>query len=538
MSLAVFRKFWLPWTFVGLLTAVCATLAIVQYGWINQLSNPERTRLRAEFQMRLTGMGQEFDQRVTSSYEGLKPTFAEITEWGTRAACVRQYRRWSASSEPLFRRIAIVTLDDGAPSLQTLDPQSGDFIPAAWPPAWKGMRKRFEARAEHSSEPALPQQESALIDSQLPDSTWLVAELSLDYIRATLLPDLVTRHLAGPRMFAYDVDLAAAAEPGYKVLETSPHPHRKQPDGTVDVLRIDHAARWTLSVFHSGNALEDQVTIARGRNVALSLALLLLILAMIVVLLHSARRSQQLAELQMNFVAGVSHELRTPLTVIRTAAYNLRGRLAAQPEQVEKYACLIQKESETLSVVVEQILRYGAAARGRVIGERHKVNADTLIRDCIASSAAVKDSNLTVECHIDNDLPTVFADQVALKHALQNLLDNALKYGTEASGWVGIYARSLEESGKRYVEIRVADRGPGIPSDEQPHVFDAFFRGRRAIQDQMHGTGLGLNLVKKIIDAHEGTIEVKSEPGHGAEFVVRLPAGEEEIEDVFSHSPD
>jgi signal transduction histidine kinase len=233
----------------------------------------------------------------------------------------------------------------------------------------------------------------------------------------------------------------------------------------------------------------------------------------------------------MNFVAGVSHELRTPLTVIRTAAYNLRGRLAGKPEQVEKYACLIQKESENLSVVVEQILRYGAAARGRVIGERHNLNVNRLIRDCIPA-------NTTVEQYIDPDLPPIFGDALALKHALQNLLDNALKYGTEGSAWVGITARVVEVDGHPFVEIRIADRGPGIPADEQAHVFDAFFRGRRAVQDQMRGTGLGLNLVKQIIEAHEGTSEVKSETGQGAEFIIRLPAAEEELEDVFSNSPD
>jgi two-component system, OmpR family, sensor histidine kinase BaeS len=191
-----------------------------------------------------------------------------------------------------------------------------------------------------------------------------------------------------------------------------------------------------------------------------------------------------------------------------------------------------------LSVVVEQILRYGAATSGRVIGERRNLNTNSLIHDSISSSAAGKAQNLTMDCRIDSDLPTMFGDGLALKHALQNLLDNAVKYGTEASGWVGIYAHATGEGEQRSVEIRVADRGPGIPADEQAHVFDAFFRGRRAIQDQMHGTGLGLNLVKKIIEAHGGTIQVKSEPGKGAEFIVRLPAGEEELEDVFSNSPD
>lgn len=530
MSLGIFRKFWLPWTFVGLLAALCATLAVVQYGWIDQLSNAERTRLEAAFHANLNDFAQEFNLRLDASYRDLKPGFAEITEWGTRAACVRQYRQWTANGEPLFRRIAIVTLDESEPRLQMLDIQTGDFLPSAWPTNWNGLRKRFEARRSKSQLPLLPPSEAILLDSALPDSNWFVAELNLDYVRSTLLPDLTAKHLNRPGAPIYDLDVAIPGTPPYQLLEIGAPSSRKLPDASVD-LQLPTSARWRLSVYHHGLALEDQVTIARGRNVTLSLGILLLILAIVIVLLHSARRSQHLADLQMNFVAGVSHELRTPLTVIRTAAYNLRGRLATKPEQVEKYACLIQKESETLSVVVEQILRYGAATTGRVIGERHNLSVGRLIRACVPAHSSVEQS-------IDTGLPLVFADELALKHALRNLLDNAVKYGTEGSGWVGISAHAVERDGHRLVEIRVADRGPGIPTNEQTHIFDAFFRGRRAVQDQLHGTGLGLNLVKQIIEAHGGTIQVKSEPGKGAEFIVRLPAAAEELEDAFSNPPD
>ncbi|MDQ2949126.1 MAG: sensor histidine kinase, partial [Acidobacteriota bacterium] len=82
----------------------------------------------------------------------------------------------------------------------------------------------------------------------------------------------------------------------------------------------------------------------------------------------------------------------------------------------------------------------------------------------------------------------------------------------------------------------VADRGPGIPLDEQKHIFDAFYRGRRAIQDQVHGTGLGLNIAKEIVEAHGGRISVKSEPMKGTEFIVRIPAMQRELEDEFAHS--
>jgi signal transduction histidine kinase len=87
-----------------------------------------------------------------------------------------------------------------------------------------------------------------------------------------------------------------------------------------------------------------------------------------------------------------------------------------------------------------------------------------------------------------------------------------------------VYASRGGTANAPEIEVRVADRGPGIPADEQQHIFDPFFRGKRAVADQIHGTGLGLNLVKKIVEAHGGTIRVKSEPARGTEFIVRLPA--------------
>ena len=113
---------------------------------------------------------------------------------------------------------------------------------------------------------------------------------------------------------------------------------------------------------------------------------------------------------------------------------------------------------------------------------------------------------------------------MALKQALQNLLHNAAKYGAGDTHWVGVTAARTGDEAKPVVEIRVADRGPGIPADEQRQIFEPFFRGRRALQDQIHGTGLGLNLAKRIIEAHGGSIQVKSAAMKGAEFIVCLPA--------------
>jgi len=112
---------------------------------------------------------------------------------------------------------------------------------------------------------------------------------------------------------------------------------------------------------------------------------------------------------------------------------------------------------------------------------------------------------------------------------VQNLVDNAIKYGGGEHGWIGVRASTVWTERGTAVEIRVADRGPGIPPEEQRHVFELFFRGRRAVADQIHGSGLGLSLTKKIVEAHGGEIRVRSEPGGGTEFMVRIPAAPAEL---------
>jgi signal transduction histidine kinase len=111
-----------------------------------------------------------------------------------------------------------------------------------------------------------------------------------------------------------------------------------------------------------------------------------------------------------------------------------------------------------------------------------------------------------------------------MQHALQNLFENALKYGTPTDNWIGVTAAVIKNGGGPSVEIRIADRGIGIPESEREYIFNPFFRGQRAVKDQIHGTGLGLSLVKKIIEAHGGTVTAQNREEHGAEFIVTIPS--------------
>jgi signal transduction histidine kinase len=570
------QRAWRAWASAGLLAILCAVLAVLQSGLISEVSLAERDRLREQLQSGLTRLSADLNDRVAAACGGLMPDPSLFGQGGPETAYANQYRRWRETHEPLFRRIALAVPADGSLDLYSLDLDSAQFTEANWPPDWSGLRDTLNARL--MGEPVRPfvQRESALIE--LPrfgpaidefggpgfqEQDWLIVELNLDYLRGTMLPELLYRYLGKD----YDAEVVVAGNPSVVIYHSSSGNQPLPPanaDASVGLLETSYAgvtrksprgpgmrvveppaapppgsgplgpARWKLLVRHHAGSVEDIVARARLRNIAVSASILLLILATITWLVRISRQAQRLAELQMNFVAGVSHELRTPLTVIRTAAFNLRGKIASRPDQVERYGKLIQDESEKLAVLVEQILRYGSARTGRVIREREPVSVELLIDEGLRSSRVSPE--LVIEKQLAPGLPLVLADEQALKHALRNLIDNAVKYGTEGSNWIGVFACTVEDEQGQAVEFRVVDRGPGIPLEEQPHIFDPFFRGRRAVQDQIHGTGLGLNLVKKIVEAHGGTVSVKSEPMKGTEFTVRIPAAPPELQDEFAHS--
>ncbi len=111
----------------------------------------------------------------------------------------------------------------------------------------------------------------------------------------------------------------------------------------------------------------------------------------------------------------------------------------------------------------------------------------------------------------------------AIRRALTNLITNALKYGSDGR-WLGLTVRRAQGRHGDEVQVTVSDHGRGIEAADLPHIFEPFYRGRRAVDEQVHGNGLGLSLVKRIIDAHGGRVSVKSAPGEGTSFTLHLPA--------------
>ena len=279
---------------------------------------------------------------------------------------------------------------------------------------------------------------------------------------------------------------------------------------------------WRVVLKHPSGSLENAVNAARRRNLLVSSSILAVLAASIALLILSTRRAQELARRQMEFVAGVTHELRTPLAVLRSAGDNLADGVVQDPDQIRRYGELVRDEGRRLSDMVEQVLEFSGIEAGRQPLPRQPVAIAPVLQAAISSSApAVDRAGMTLETDIPETLPAVAGNEAALRRVFENLMANAVKYGAEGR-WIRVRAQTDTSE----VRVSVADRGIGIPPADHARVFEPFYRTAAVVSAQIQGAGLGLSLVKRIVEAHGGRVTVTSAPGAGTEFTVHLPITE------------
>jgi two-component system capsular synthesis sensor histidine kinase RcsC len=189
---------------------------------------------------------------------------------------------------------------------------------------------------------------------------------------------------------------------------------------------------------------------------------------------------------------------------------------------------VIRKQTRQLTQLVEQILLFAATQNGGQQFAVKVIDPREVIDQALANTEELTQaSGFEVERHIDEDVPPIRGDVMALSQCVQNLITNAIKYIGE-SRWIVVRASAGEHNGHKEVLICVEDRGMGIAKSELHRIFDPFYRSPAATAAQIHGTGIGLSLAKKIADAMCGHITVLSEPGKGSSFVLHLPAATRE----------
>ncbi|HUR20557.1 MAG TPA: HAMP domain-containing sensor histidine kinase [Vicinamibacterales bacterium] len=284
---------------------------------------------------------------------------------------------------------------------------------------------------------------------------------------------------------------------------------------------------WTIALRHGAGSLDAAVNQARRRNLAISFSILSVLAFGVGIIVANARRAEKLAAQQMDFVATVSHELRTPLAVIRAAAQNLSAGVVEDPGRAKRYGELIESEGRRLTDMVEEVLEFAGLSGQRRALALKAVDPVSLVREVVgASSALIAAAHAEVDLKIGDDVPLVNGDEEALRRALSNLLANALKHGRDGH-WVGVsvtrHPVEGRPKGSEEVHVAVSDRGRGIDAEDRARVFEPFYRGRHAVDQQIQGYGLGLSLVQRIAEAHGGRVALSTELGQGATFTLQLP---------------
>lgn len=231
-------------------------------------------------------------------------------------------------------------------------------------------------------------------------------------------------------------------------------------------------------------------------------------------------RLRQADRLKTEFLASVSHELRTPLTSIRSFA-EILGRYEDQdPEERRRYVSIITAETDRLSHLINDLLDLTKIEAGRADWSMRLLDVAPILSASVELVRPLaNERGLDLEIKVGGPLESVLGDADRLKQVFTNLLSNAVKF-TDRGGRVEISASRSE--GADAFEISVVDTGIGIPEDQLELIFDKFVQIKHP-RRSAGGTGLGLPIVREIVDAHGGKVGVRSRPGAGSTFVVMLP---------------
>lgn len=245
-------------------------------------------------------------------------------------------------------------------------------------------------------------------------------------------------------------------------------------------------------------------------------------LAATVAELEAARtRTEATLRAKRELVANVSHELRTPLALIRGHVDSLLIRgVDADRERQREYLAVLQRETEHLSRLIDDLFTLSTAEADALSLKLAPVALGEVVEEIVASVRPIarREHQITIGASVDSDLPPVLADRQRVMQVLGNLVRNALRHTREG----GLVAVQVERR-DGHALVTVEDTGEGIPPDRLPHVFERFYRGDDARDRASGGAGLGLAIVRELVEAMGGDVSVESIVGQGTRFSFRLP---------------
>ena len=557
------------------MTAAVITLAILQYRWTGEIGRVEQSRLKSALAVSVRSFQDEFSyefQQLCESFE-LDP---EASGTALDSLVARDYANWAttAADPGLVAAVLVLKKDGARPEyLERLDLRSERFQESPSSAAPQPVRQFLTQQTADLSgtvddrraiyypwtffDDGLGRNDPSLIRPIFDISSregnagptvrlvgFLIVRLAREFLQQQYLPGLVDRHFGASDSRSFEVAIRTARAPYQAIYLSEPDfpVSTPAPDATVNLFdlvgeqarRRGHAplqsavpaGQWQLIVQHPAGSVEVAVAKLRRRSLTISFSLLAILAGSMALIFSAARRAERLANVQMEFVTGVSHELCTPLAVINSAAENLADGVVDNPSQMQAYGGMIRDQSRRLERLVDQVLLFAAQRAGRSGFELRPIEiAETLTQSLMLSEPMLRDAGFDVEKEIGADLPMVLADPAAIGKCMENLFSNAMKYAS-ANRWIAVRARMVATMPNPEVQVSVEDKGIGIPTRDLPNIFEPFYRVQATRDGQIRGVGLGLYLVKHMMEAMGGRVTVTSEPGRGSFFVLHFPVSE------------
>jgi len=229
--------------------------------------------------------------------------------------------------------------------------------------------------------------------------------------------------------------------------------------------------------------------------------------------------------LKRSFVSSISHKLKTPLTCIDGYVPLLKDKeRLGKLDKVGKNAVrVIQNQSRRLSKLIDELLRFGSLESGSLRLTTGKENLKPIVEMSLRRLSSIiraTGTKIVVADSIDK-LPPILIDKAKVQEVIKNIVENAIKFNDKKEKRVKISAHPLK--GKKFIQVEIEDNGAGIPSEEREKIFDKFYQVEEFFTGQVEGAGLGLAVVKQIVEAHGGNVGVESRPGRGSKFFFTLP---------------
>ena len=496
-------------------------LTYMQYRSLAELQNKTKGAFNDGLRQRLTNVQQQMKQRLSDvAAQTLEPLGSiPLSSFSSPAAAaeIEKHLADVKRSHPEIEEIFVVRPSDGKD-----DPAKARILALFYKSRLAqsflddNRKYLFEGRYLFYPLPDLTKGEQSDFAGVLLSERFVTNDLIAHTIDETLRR---SSHNAGPLAMAVTI-----SDENNRVLYANGTPQ----NGYLLETNFDPPfANWKAAIGLKNTNLDYLARQSFLHRIGSTLLVVVFLLCGLALTIRATDREARLAQAKSNFVANVSHELKTPLTLLSLFSEILELGRVNNEEKKNEYYRIIHDESRRLNKMIDNILDFSKIEAGRKKYNFADGDMAEVIENVLSTyHYQIANSGFDVQTNIQPDLPSVLIDRDAMAQAISNLVDNAIKY----SGEVKQLSIKTETLGTD-LRIEIADHGIGIPRAEQAKVFDKFYRVGNGLVHDVKGNGLGLSLVKHIIEAHKGTISVESDAGKGSRFTILLPLAPSRADD-------